>query len=206
MYSYSFYSRSFTDVIHFFVKGDFFKGAPTVGSDGSTLTDERDGMLWGDNYGEGQESPPDGVTEATSSQADSADKEPVKQLCYVNQIKSITGSDIAGPDPSKHYCENWDDDRMTAYLGIDLSAINQAFKLDASNHTVWFQNDGKLVKDYAIFAYSNEKIEFELSASKTEAPRDCIVIPKEDLRATSIGTDNGAVTVNFYGTAGFYRY
>ncbi len=159
----------------------------------------------GNWYGEGQEEAPSGVAEATSSDEASSDNSSAKLLCYINQIESMETFDIGGPHPmSEHYAESWDNEKMTAYLGIDFSELDELYKLDSYNHGAWYKKaDNTLVSDYANFAYSNEKNSFQISASKTEMPKECIISTKnDDVRETGIGTSNGSVKVKFYGTVG----
>lgn len=169
--------------------------------------DDRDGLEHTDGnwYGEGQEEAPSGATEATSSDEASSDSGSAKLLCYINQIESMETLDIGGPHPmSEHYAESWDNEKMMAYLGIDFSELNELYNLDSYNHGAWYKKaDNTLVSDYANFAYSNEKNSFQISASKTEMPRECIIsIKNDDAKETGVGTRNGPVKVKFYGTIG----
>lgn len=155
-------------------------------------------------YGEGQEKAPSGITNSTSSTESENNSGTAKLLCYINQIESTVNADISGPTPySEHYAESWDNEKMTAYLGINFSRINELYTLDSYNHGVWYKKaDNTLVRDYSNFAYSSEKNSFQISASKLEMPRDCIITTNEEVKETKVGTANGPVKVKFFGTVG----
>ncbi len=185
-------------------QSDIFKTNPPIAQEDSTVVGEKDYIepneTDGDLQGDGQETLPNDSTNNTSS----TDNDPIKMLCYINQIESIKSSDIAPPHPlDDHYHKDLNIDEAIKYLGIDFSIVNEKYDLDSSNCGAWYKkSDDTIVMDHNAFAYSNEKVSFHLEASKNFEPGSCIVVPTEEIVSTMIGTRNGPVYVKFYGTVG----
>lgn len=206
----------------FAFKGDIFKSEPPVTLDDSTVMGEKDytepsmqqntdsnaeqtqsDEIDGDWHGDGQETPPDNVSGNSSTTGEQV-SDPAKLVCVINQIESIKDSDTAPPHPiNEHYHKDWGNSEAIEYLGIDFSFVNEKYNLDSSNCGAWYKNgDNTVVMDYNVFAYSNDKVNFTIEASKISPPGSCIVVTTEEVVSTIIGTRNGPVYVKFYGTQG----
>lgn len=196
----------------FAAKGGAFKSKPFIGekdnvqpnelnnsNDTNTPLDDIDG----DWFGEGQEPPPSNSSGNSSTNSEQV-SDPVKLLCYINQIESTKDSDIAPPHPvDDHYHKDWSIDEATKYLNVDFSVVNEKYNLDSSNCGAWYKkSNDTLVMDHNAFVYTSEKGSFLLEASKTFVPGDCIVVPEKEVVSTMVGTKNGPVYVKFYGTVG----
>ncbi|MBQ2933622.1 MAG: hypothetical protein IJE02_03295 [Clostridia bacterium] len=197
----------------FAAKSDAFKSKPFIGekdnvqpnelNSSSNVIDTPSDDIDGDWYGEGQEPPPSNSSGNSSTNSEQV-SDPVKLLCYINQIESTKDSDIAPPHPvDDHYHKDWSLDDATKYLNVDFSVVNAKYVLDSSNCGAWYKkSDNTLVMDHNAFVYTNEKGSYLLEASKTFVPGDCIVVPENEVVSTIVGTKNGPVYVKFYGTIG----
>lgn len=141
-----------------------------------------------------------GVAEETDS---------AKQLCYVNKIENIASSALAYLDPAKHHTEEWDDNKVASYLGIDLTTIHEDVRVkdleyqyvNAREHSIIFNNDGTMVRDIVAYDYQNTNSEITITASKLVTPYDCIYSLDEEVK-TNCGTKNGNVEVLFASSSG----
>lgn len=125
-----------------------------------------------------------------------------KVLLYLNQIDGIANAAPLYLDPAKHYTEDWNNEKVTQYLGIDLSNLGSEFEcIGEQNHTVTYRNDGTLVRDLIGFSYKYAGSEYTVAASKLSVPYDCIYSLEEN-KKTSVGTVKGSIEVLFAGTTG----
>ena len=125
-----------------------------------------------------------------------------RESCYLNQIDGIANAAPLYLDPAKHYTEDWNNEKVTQYLGIDLSNLGSEFEyIGEQNHTVTYRNDGTLVRDLMGFSYKYSGSEFTVAVSKLSLPYDCIYALEES-KKTNVGTEKGSVEVLFAGAAG----
>lgn len=125
-----------------------------------------------------------------------------RESCYLNQIDGIANAAPLYLDPAKHYTEGWNNEKVTQYLGIDLSNLGSEFEyIGEQNHTVTYRNDGTLVRDLIGFSYKYAGSEYTVAASKLSLPYDCIYALEES-KKTNVGTEKGSVEVLFAGAAG----
>lgn len=133
---------------------------------------------------------------------DKTENDNVKHICYLNQIDGIANAAPLYLDPAKHYTEDWNNEKVTQYLGIDLSNLGSEFEyIGEQNHTVTYRNDGTLVRDLMGFSYKYSGSEFTVAVSKLSLPYDCIYALEES-KKTNVGTEKGSVEVLFAGAAG----
>ena len=133
----------------------------------------------------------------------------VKFLCFVNKIEDTLSAAPKYLDPALHYTETWSDEDAVAYLGIDLNTITvesvhlkaKCDVLESDSHTVYFTNDGTLVRDIMSFECELQGEKISVSASKLGLPYDCLYTTSSEKITTYIGTEYGNVGVLFYGTS-----
>lgn len=178
---------------------------PPVLLNGTSVTGEKDLH----NYeSQGSTSAPTGNATVPTQDRD-GDKTPERLwLIHVNGINSSVAAAKRYYDPQLHYDEVWDNVKMAAHLGIDLSALsgittttlNPAIPdgvsyTGSTNHTVTFKNDGTLVFDSASFIYTGEDKKILILASKLGTPYHTLYMLETETPTTFKTKNNGLVDV-----------
>lgn len=192
-------------------QSDLFKSMPPTVVDGSSNIGELDDSSLqatdngnGDKQNQSQQdtSVPIGVEGDAPTTDDKTENDNVRHICYLNQIDGIANAAPLYLDPAKHYTEDWNNEKVTQYLGIDLRNLGSEFEyIGEQNHTVTYRNDGTLVRDLMGFSYKYSGSEFTVAVSKLSLPYDCIYALEES-KKTNVGTEKGSVEVLFAGAAG----
>lgn len=207
-------------------QSDFFKTAPPIELDDSTLIGEKDWIDDKDGFNsrELDNSSPQAtdnknneelnqLQQNTSTPIENEDASPTtdnkisndndsKYICYLNQIDGIASAAPLYLDPAKHYTKDWDNKQVADYFGVDLSNLSSKYKyIGNANHTVTYNNSDSLVRDLVCFNYKYSDIEFIVTASRLGVPYDC-VYSLDGEKTTSVKSTNGSVDVLFAATIG----
>lgn len=132
------------------------------------------------------------VTSQTPSHPGSGNDHPDRKWTMnVNHISSSISGAKKYYDPELYYHETWNMEKMTGYLGVDLSAVGGLTYTGGDRFTVTMANDGAVAYDTAVYRYGSNVV---ILASKLGAPEDCVyTLDKND--KTVFKPDNG-ITVS----------
>ena len=194
-------------IIPDFIKKTDFLANPD--SNYSQVENPTDSSTHDTKYTESSSSKSSTSTTNHSSTTNTSSSYPHFETATINVITNFSAANRLCYDPKKTYKETWTWDKITAYLGKDITPayIMDGLKRNSAlnEQTVIFHNDGTLAYDALWLEYYTEYYEdgsqcigfnstgIRIIASKLGYAQDCIYVWPSDMKLTII---NG-VSVKF---------